>query len=78
MTGSDKGILVLWNLHTKQLIKQFKQFGVYSCDARELDNPLHGSWSPNGQAFISGNCLGTITLYSHKELAHQYEATRVQ
>lgn len=24
MTGSDSGLLVLWNLHTKQLLKQFK------------------------------------------------------
>ena len=78
MTGSDTGVLVLWNLHTKQLIKQFKQFGVYSVDANIMDNPLHGSWSPDGLSFVSGNCLGTITFYSMKEFAHQYEAARCQ
>lgn len=42
------------------------------------DNPLHGNWSPDGLTFIVGNSLGTITLYAHEDVAHQYEATRVQ
>jgi len=77
MTGSDNGILALWNLHTKQLIKQFKQYGVYSVDANIMDNPLHGNWSSDGKAFIVGNSLGTICLYTHEYIAHQYLATRV-
>ena len=68
----------MWNLNHKQLIKQFKQYGIYSVDANVMDNPLHGSWSPDGRALIIGNCLGTICLYAHESLAHQYEACRVQ
>lgn len=78
VTGSDTGVLALWNLHTKQLLKQFKQYGVYSVDANIMDNPLHGSWSRDGNAYISGNSLGTISLYSIEDVHHQYEATRVQ
>lgn len=77
MTGSDLGYLVLWNLHSKQIIKQFKQYGVYSVDANMTDNPLHGNWSPDGLSFIVGNSLGTISLYTHEDVAHQYEGTRV-
>lgn len=71
-------MLVLWNIHTRQLIKQFKQFGVYSVDANIMDSPLHGSWSPDGKAFASGNVLGTVSFYASKDVAHQYDSTRVQ
>lgn len=78
VTGSDTGVLAMWNLNHKQLIKQFKQYGIYSVDANVMDNPLHGSWSPDGRALVIGNCLGTVCLYAHESLAHQYEACRVQ
>lgn len=37
-----------------------------------MDNPLHGSWSRDGRAFIVGNCLGTISLYGHESESHRY------
>lgn len=43
-----------------------------------MDNPLHGSWSPDGLAFAAGNVLGTVSFYTSKDVAHQYESTRVQ
>lgn len=55
MTGSDGGVLILWNMRTKQMLKQFFQSGVYSIDAFVMDNPLDGKWSPDGKAFIVGN-----------------------
>jgi hypothetical protein len=32
MTGSDGGQLIVWNIKTKQLLQNFKQYGVYSID----------------------------------------------
>ena len=43
-----------------------------------MDNPLDGKFSRDGKAFIAGNQLGTISLFSCETVAHQYEATRVQ
>ncbi len=55
MTGSDGGLLTLWNMQSKQILKQFFQSGIYSIDAFVMDNPLDGKWSKDGQAFIVGN-----------------------
>ena len=60
------------------MLRQFFQSGVYSIDAFVMDNPLDGMWSKDGRAFIVGNQLGTIALYSCEQKPHQYEATRVQ
>ena len=65
MTGSDEGLIVMWNIEQKQVIKQFKQYGVYSVDANIMDNPLHGNWSRDGTLFIFGNKHGTISLYAN-------------
>lgn len=43
-----------------------------------MDNPLDGKFSKDGHAFIIGCQLGTISLFSNENKAHQYEATRVQ
>lgn len=43
-----------------------------------MDNPVHGCWAPDGRAFVTGNSLGTISLYAHEDQAHQYTSTRVQ
>lgn len=32
LTGSDGGQLIVWNIKTKQLLQNFKQYGVYSID----------------------------------------------
>lgn len=77
MSGSEGGLLILWNLRTKQALKRFEQYGVYSVDAGVMDNPLDGKWSPDGRAFVTGNNCGTITLYSCEDKKHQYESTRV-
>ena len=76
MSGSDDGLLILWNLRTKQALQKFEQYGVYSVDASCMDKPLDGKWAPDGRAFITGNSCGTITLYSSEDKKHQYEATR--
>ena len=78
MTGSDGGTLILWNLETKQILQRFSQYGVYSIDGYVRDNPLDGKFSCDGKAFIVGNQLGTISLFSSEPVEHQYEATRVQ
>ena len=78
MSGSEGGLVILWDIEKKQILKQFKQYGVYSIDANIMENPLDGKWSPCGRAFITGGNLGTISLYSCEDKDHQYEATRVQ
>ena len=78
MTGSDGGTLILWNLELKQIIRNFSQYGVYSIDGYVRDNPLDGKFSCDGKAFIVGNQLGTISLFSCEPVEAQYEATRVQ
>ena len=77
MTGSDGGTLILWNIQTKQILNKFQQYGVYSIDGYVMDNPLDGKFSRDGKAFVAGNQLGTISLFSCETIAHQYEATRV-
>ena len=64
MTGSDGGTLILWNIEKKQIIQRFSQYGVYSIDGYVRDNPLDGKFSCDGKAFIVGNQLGTISLFS--------------
>jgi WD40 repeat protein len=64
MTGSDGGLLIMWNLRTKQVLQKFLQYGVYSIDANLMDNPLDGKWSPDGKAFVTGNNYGTISFFS--------------
>lgn len=79
MTGCDGGTLLLWNLETKQILQSFNQYGVYSIDGYQRDNPLDGKFSCDGKAFVVGNQLGTISLFSCEPgVEHQYEATRVQ
>ena len=78
LTGSDGGQLILWNIKTKQLLQTFKQYGVYSIDQYVMDNPLDGKFSKDGNSFIVGQQLGTLSLFSNKGNSHQYEATRVQ
>lgn len=78
MTGSDGGQLLLWNLQNKSILKRFTQYGVYSIDTYVMDNPLDGKFSPDGRSFLVGSQLGTISLFAHKALKHQYESTRVQ
>lgn len=43
-----------------------------------MDNPVHGNWSLDGRAFITGNKLGTISLYTHHDEVYRYAATRIQ
>ena len=78
MTGSDGGSLILWNIETKQILNRFLQYGVYSIDGYVMDNPLDGKFSVDGKAFVCGNQLGTISLFSCENVSSQYEATRVQ
>ena len=77
MSGSDGGTLILWNIQTKQILQKFCQYGVYSIDGYVMDNPLDGKFSKDGRAFITGNQLGTISLFSCDNIESQYESTRV-
>ena len=70
MTGSDGGTLILWNIQTKQILNKFQQYGVYSIDGYVMDNPLDGKFSSDGKAFVAGNQLGTISLFSCETIAH--------
>lgn len=48
LSGSDGGVLALWNIKTRQLIKKFIEYGVYSIDMYQLNNPFDGKFSPDG------------------------------
>lgn len=77
VTGSEGGLLVLWNIKTQKVLQKMLQYGVYSIDKYTMDTPLDGQFSPDGKAFIVGSQLGTISLFSCEDVEHQYEATRV-
>ena len=77
MTGSEGGLIILWNIKTRQLIKKFIEYGIYSVDKYALNDPFDGKFSPDGQSFILGSNYGTISLFSNEGAPHKYLATRV-
>jgi WD40 repeat protein len=72
LTGSDGGVLALWNIKTRQLVKKFIEYGVYSIDSYQLNNPFDGKFSPDGSSFVIGSYLGTVSLFSNDGATHKY------
>jgi WD40 repeat protein len=72
MTGSGSGVIALWNIKTRSLIKSFIEYGVYSVDNFTLNDPYDGKWAPDGSCFVVGSSLGTISLFSNDGAAHKY------
>lgn len=63
LSGSDNGTLCLWNLKTKQLIKKFLEYGIYSYEKYTMSTPYDGRFSSDGSCFVIGSDLGTISLF---------------
>ena len=78
MSGSDGGTICLWNIKTRQLIKKFLEYGVYSYEKYTMNNPFDGKFSPDGTAFVVGSEMGTISLFTSDQAKFKYEATRVE
>jgi WD40 repeat protein len=55
MSGSEGGVVCLWNLKTKQFIKKFLEYGVYSFEKYTMSNPCDGRFSPDGSSFVIGS-----------------------
>ena len=64
MSGSEGGVVCIWNLKTKQLIKKFIEYGVYSYEKYTKSNPCDGRFSPDGSNFVIGSNYGTISLFA--------------
>lgn len=43
-----------------------------------MNNSIDGRFSPNGESFIVGSELGTLSLFSCDHSSFKYEATRVE
>jgi WD40 repeat protein len=78
LTGSDGGLIVIWNIQTRQIIKKFIEYGVYSIERYTLNDPFDGKFSPDGSSFVVGSMLGTISLFSADGAKQKYEATRIE
>lgn len=78
LSGSDGGIICLWNIKTKQLIKKFLEYGIYSFEKYTMNDPYDGKFSPDGSCFVVGSVMGTISLFSCEGAPYKYEATRVE
>jgi WD40 repeat protein len=78
MSGSDGGILYLWNIKTRQMIKKFMEYGIYSYEKYTMNDPYDGKFSPDGSCFVVGSVMGTISLFSNEGAPHKYKATRVE
>jgi WD40 repeat protein len=78
ISGSEGGLLCIWNIKTKQLIKKFVEYGIYSIDKFTMNDPLDGKFSPDGSCFAVSSSLGTLSLFSCEGSKIKYEATRVE
>ncbi len=78
LSGSDNGTVCLWNLKTKQLIKKFLEYGIYSYEKYTMSNPYDGRFSSDGSCFVIGSDLGTISLFGFDGEQFKYCATRVE
>lgn len=78
MTGSDGGTICLWNLQTRQLVKKFLEYGVYSYEKYTMNDPYDGRFTKDGSCFVVGSVMGTLSLFTCDGSGFQYEATRVE
>ena len=78
ISGSDGGLICLWNIQTKTLIKQFLEYGIYSYEKYTMSNPFDGKFSPDGTCFVVGSELGNISLFSNGADKFRYYGTRVE
>lgn len=63
MSGSDFGIICLWNVQLKQLIRTFEEYGAYAFEKLLMNDPKNGKFSPDGNSFIICSEMGTLSLY---------------
>ena len=68
----------MWNIRTRQLIKKFLEYGVYSFEKYTMNDPYDGRFSHDGSSFIVGSVMGTISLFSCDGANFRYSATRVE
>lgn len=78
LSGSDGGLICLWNIKTRQLIKKFLEYGIYSFEKYTMNDPYDGRFSPDGSSFVVGSVMGTLSLFSCDGAAYKYQATRVE
>lgn len=78
LSGSDGGIICLWNIKTRSLIKKFLEYGIYSFEKYTMNDPYDGRFSPDGNSFVVSSVMGTISLFSCDLTKYKYEATRVE
>ena len=78
MSGSDGGLIILWNIKTREIIKKFMEYGVYCQDRYTFNTPFDGKFSKDGSSFVIGSLYGTISIYSNDGAHHKYAATRVE
>ena len=77
-SGSDGGIICLWNIKQRKLIKKFIEYGVYSFEKYTMNDPYDGKFSPDGSCFVVGSVMGTLSLFSCEFAEFKYEGTRVE
>jgi WD40 repeat protein len=78
LTGSDQGVICLWNIETRKCIKKFIEYGVFSIDRYTLNAPFDGKWTDDGQTFVLASQYGTLSLFNCQNSQHKYIATRVE
>ena len=72
LTGSEGGIVILWDIREKTIIKKFIEYGVYSIEQYTMNVPFDGKFSPDGTSFVLGSMLGTVSLFSTDGCNHKY------
>lgn len=72
ISGSDGGIICMWNIKTKSLVKKFLEYGIYSFEMYTMNDPYDGRFSPDGNYFVVGSVLGTISLFSCDPCHYKY------
>lgn len=78
MTGSDSGTICLWNIKTRQMIKKFLEYGIYSYEKFTMNDPQSGRFSSDGSCFVVGSATGTLSLFANDNQNFKYAATRVE
>ncbi|CDW76602.1 UNKNOWN [Stylonychia lemnae] len=78
LSGSDGGLICLWDIKQRRLIKSFKEYGVYTYEKYTMNDPFDGKFSPDGSCFVIGSEMGTISLFSCEGAPYKYYATRVE
>jgi hypothetical protein len=78
MSGGYGGNICIWNIKTRQLIKKFLEYGIYSYDKYTMNDPQSGRFSNDGSSFVVGSGTGTLSLFACDGSISNYGATRVE